>query len=68
MFPIPYNKEGEVLEVPGSNGDNLIGIFQAQKKRPGKLFLEYLSSKEAAQVYTDITMTVPPIKGINTDM
>ncbi|WP_341875994.1 ABC transporter substrate-binding protein [Defluviitalea saccharophila] len=68
VFPIPYNKEGEVLEVPGSNGDNLIGIFSGSEKREqAKLFLEYLSSKEAAQVYTDITMTVPPIKGINTD-
>jgi len=67
VFPIPYNKLGESIKVPGLKASSLIGIFSESKyKKEAKLLLTYLSDVKTAQLYSDETLSNCNIDGIST--
>lgn len=66
VFPIPFNNEGKTKQVAGNKAGFLTGIFSESKHiSEAKLLIEYLSTPEAAQIYSDITMSVPTIKRVD---
>lgn len=67
VFPIPYKNSGWTNKVAGSKTDFLIGIFNESKLKGGaESLLDYLSTPEAAKIYSDITLSFPTIKGVDT--
>lgn len=67
VFPIPYNKVGNSIKVPGLKASSLIGIFSESKhKKEARLLVSYLSDVKTAQLYCDETLSNCNINDIST--
>lgn len=66
VFAIPYNEPGKERQVPGSRADFLTGIFKATRNPvDSRILLEYLSSCEAAQLFTDMTISYSTVRDVD---
>ena len=66
VFPIPFNDQSTTFVVPGNQAGYLLGILsKSNHKEEAELFLEYLCRPDVAQKYSDITMSVSNINGVD---
>lgn len=65
VFPIPYERKGEVPLIPGNEADALIGIYSRSNEiEAADKLLSYLASREVADSFTRTNLFDSPVRGL----
>ncbi|MDF2614608.1 MAG: hypothetical protein K0S71_2394 [Clostridia bacterium] len=66
VFAIPYQDSGITERVPRNDLGLMMGVFaNSEHREEAKIFLEYLSRPDIAQMYCDSMLFPPNIQGVN---